>query len=112
MPSLSPIDNILDRLSDARRSPNGGWNARCPAHDDRHASLTIRAGRDGTALIRCHAGCDTAAVVAALGLKFADLYPDRPARSAARRKSRAAPPAPPNPDGLNSALAALFAETN
>ena len=43
-----------------------GWLARCPAHDDRNPSLSIRDGGDGKVLVYCHAGCSQEAVVAAL----------------------------------------------
>ena len=43
------------------------WMARCPAHDDRKPSLAIRDADDGKVLVRCHAGCDQARVIAALG---------------------------------------------
>lgn len=42
------------------------WMARCPAHDDRKPSLAIRDADDGKVLVRCHAGCDQARVIAAL----------------------------------------------
>lgn len=47
--------------------------ARCPAHDDREASLSV-SRRDDRALVYCHAGCSTQAVVGALGLRMADLF--------------------------------------
>jgi hypothetical protein len=50
---------------------NGSW--RCPAHDDSTPSLSVSQG-DGTVLLTCHAGCDTAAIVAALGLDMRDLF--------------------------------------
>jgi hypothetical protein len=34
-----------------------GLMARCPAHDDREPSLSIRQGEGDKALVRCHAGC-------------------------------------------------------
>lgn len=34
-----------------------GWLVRCPAHDDRHPSLSIRDGENGRVLVKCHAGC-------------------------------------------------------
>ena len=40
------------------RKAGGGWMARCPAHDDREPSLSIRDAGDGKVLVRCHAGCD------------------------------------------------------
>jgi hypothetical protein len=48
------------------RKAGSGWAARCPAHDDREPSLSIRDGDNGKVLIRCHAGCDQGRVIAAL----------------------------------------------
>lgn len=45
--------------------------AKCPAHDDKHASLTITEGKDKT-LFYCHAGCRTDDVLAAAGLTYQD----------------------------------------
>jgi len=73
---MTPIETLLDRLPGARKS-GSGWTARCPAHDDRRASLSIAQGDDGTALVKCHAGCDTSAILAAVGLKLADLFPPK-----------------------------------
>jgi hypothetical protein len=50
---------------------------RCPAHDDRHPSLSIRITNDGTVLLKCHAGCATRNILDNLGLKFCDLFPRR-----------------------------------
>ena len=54
-----------------------GRNWACPAHDDRSPSLSIAAGDDGRVLVHCHAGCSAEAVVQAIGLEMADLFPDR-----------------------------------
>jgi hypothetical protein len=56
------------------RSVAKGWIARCPAHQDRLPSLSIREGREGRTLLRCFAGCDTSAITLALGLKLTDLF--------------------------------------
>jgi putative DNA primase/helicase len=48
------------------RKAGSGWVARCPAHDDREPSLSIRDASDGRVLIHCHAGCDQERVIAAL----------------------------------------------
>jgi putative DNA primase/helicase len=48
------------------RKAGRGWTARCPAHDDREPSLSIRASDDGKVLVRCHAGCDQMQVIAQL----------------------------------------------
>ncbi len=47
------------------RKAGGGWTARCPAHDDRSPSLSI-CDQDGKVLVRCHAGCQQAKVIAVL----------------------------------------------
>ena len=66
------VDIVLDGLDKVRQTSTG-WTARCPAHDDQHPSLSIGVGQDGRVLLRCHAGCDTSTVLAALRLSFADL---------------------------------------
>jgi len=70
-------EELAARLPDARRTSNG-WEARCPAHEDRNASLGIAEGKDGRVLLNCHAGCTFPAIVAALGVKPADLFPPKP----------------------------------
>lgn len=51
---------------------HAGQDYVCPIHDDRRPSLGV-ALRDGHVLIHCSAGCDTAAVLGALGMTYADL---------------------------------------
>jgi putative DNA primase/helicase len=48
------------------RKAGGGWIAHCPAHDDREPSLSIRDADNGKVLVRCHAGCEQAKVIATL----------------------------------------------
>jgi putative DNA primase/helicase len=48
------------------RKTGGCWAARCPAHDDRTPSLSIRDAEENKVLVRCHAGCDQERVIAAL----------------------------------------------
>ena len=48
------------------RKAGSGWSARCPAHDDRTPSLSLRETGDGKVLVRCHAGCDQDEVIAHL----------------------------------------------
>ena len=58
--------NLTDLIKglNARRA-GSQWMAACPAHDDRNPSLAIRED-EGTILLRCHAGCSQADVIAAL----------------------------------------------
>lgn len=53
---------------------HGQWTARCPAHDDRRASLSVSVGEGGRVLLNCHAGCSTDDICAALGLTVKDLF--------------------------------------
>lgn len=50
--------------------------ASCPAHDDRTPSLSLRELEDDFILVNCFAGCEPEDVLAAIGLTYADLYPN------------------------------------
>ena len=63
-------------LLDARRSGEG-WMAKCPAHEDRTASLSVGEGRDGRVLVSCFAGCSVYAITSAVGIELTDLFPPR-----------------------------------
>jgi hypothetical protein len=75
------------------RKVGQGWTARCPAHDDREPSLSIR-DADGKVLVRCHAGCDQRDVIAAL--KERGLWEGK--ERSPLRKSRRRKLSPPRPD--------------
>ena len=72
--AIQHVLNALERAGCAPRPSGGRWVARCPAHDDRVPSLSVAEGRDGRVLLRCWAGCDTAAVLKALGLSWYNLF--------------------------------------
>jgi hypothetical protein len=48
------------------RKAGAAWMARCPAHEDREPSLSIKDADNGKVLVRCHAGCDQQKVIGAL----------------------------------------------
>lgn len=73
---MTPVESLLAKLPDATKVGNG-WSARCPAHDDGRASLSIGQGDDGKVLVKCHAGCKTSAILAAVGLELRDLFPPK-----------------------------------
>ena len=81
----APVENLVSRLH-AKRSGKG-WIAKCPAHQDRKPSLSIDEGSDGRALLKCHAGCSTDAVIAALGLTRRDLFPVTSHRQSGQRRN-------------------------
>lgn len=67
-----PLDLVVSRLA-ARgvvRRSGTGHTARCPAHDDRDPSLSVRPGERRAVVVRCFRGCEPEAILRALG--FAD----------------------------------------
>lgn len=74
-----PAETLISRLSNVRATGLGRWIARCPAHDDRSPSLSIREADDARILIHCFGGCGVPDIVAAVGLDLRDLFPRRPA---------------------------------
>jgi hypothetical protein len=83
LPSLSPklailesrnvrVEECLSHLESVRTSRDG-WLARCPAHDDRSPSLSIRES-NGKILLHCFAECSPEAICQALGIKVSDLF--------------------------------------
>lgn len=67
-------DTILDRLEGVRQTGPARWIARCPAHEDRAPSLSIRELADGRVLVHDFAGCEVHEILAHVGLNFADLF--------------------------------------
>ena len=72
----NPIDRLLSRLDSVRRA-GSGYTAKCPAHSDRNASLSVSEADGGKVLLHCFAGCSAADVLAAVGLALADMFPVR-----------------------------------
>lgn len=70
------VTELLARLNRVRATGQDRWIACCPAHEDRNPSMTVRALPDGRILLHCFAGCDTEAVLGAVGLAFGDLFPE------------------------------------
>ena len=79
------FDAFLQRLTGVKQSSTS-WMARCPVHDDQTASLSVSQAEDGKILLKCHAGCSTERVVAALGLTMADLFSNSNPPSSRKQK--------------------------
>lgn len=88
--SGAPVLRLLNRLDSVRPQGADSWTAKCPAHADRHPSLSISVSGDGKILVHCFAGCSALAVVQACGLTLADLFPRRlkPSTLEERREAR------------------------
>jgi hypothetical protein len=70
--------------------PRGQWHgsygtACCPAHDDRHPSLSV-SERDGRLLVKCHANCSQDQVIDALKTRGLWPGPDSDHERASRRR--------------------------
>lgn len=70
-------DALLAHLEGVKRTGDGRWLARCPAHDDKRPSLSVKETTEGVVLVKCWSGCSAAEVVAAVGLELSDLFPEK-----------------------------------
>lgn len=71
------LSDFLSRLEGVK--PQGDqYMARCPAHQDKKASLSVGVGADGKILLNCFANCSTESIVSAMGLEMKDLFADDP----------------------------------
>lgn len=83
-----PLRTVWDALERAECRPNGAghdFHAFCPGHDSNNRrSLHVSVGADGRALLHCYVRCDAETIVRAMGLAWADLFPEghRHARNA------------------------------
>ncbi len=71
------IDTLLSRLDKVKKTGDSNWIACCPAHQDRSPSLVIGEKQDGVIVIHCHAGCMPLDILAAVGMEFSDLFPEK-----------------------------------
>ncbi len=66
-------------------SGSGEYLARCPAHDDRQASLCVKEGDKGI-LLKCQAGCSAEMICSRIGVEMKDLFKES-GKPAARKKT-------------------------
>ncbi len=86
------------------RKVGQGWTARCPAHDDRVPSLSIR-DDGGKVLVRCHAGCEQRDVIAIL--KERGLWDGRQPSTVRKSHRRMMLPQRPDPHQAERSAYAL-----
>lgn len=89
--SIDTVVALLEQRGGLRMRSDTEYTARCPCHDDHHASLSVSwrddPPRGGRVLLYCH-GCAASAeeITTALGLTMSDLFDTpRPGRARARR---------------------------
>lgn len=81
-------DALLSRLDAVKRTGTNRYIARCPAHNDRHPSLSVRELDDGRVLLHCWAGCDVASILDGVGLTWDAIMPPRAVDHHVRRERR------------------------
>lgn len=75
-----PIQTVLYALRErgqtvtAHESRPDSWSCQCPAHADRSPSLSVHRAANGNVMLHCFSGCPTENVLAAMGLRFRDLF--------------------------------------
>ena len=67
------LRDFLNRLEVVKGSGGDEYVCKCPAHDDRTASLCVREGEKGIVL-KCQAGCPTDAVLAHMAVSYTHLF--------------------------------------
>jgi hypothetical protein len=71
------FEEIIALFPGGRLRNDREYDCCCPTHEDRRASLGIGRGDNGGVVVKCQAGCETATVIAAVGMTLADLAPPR-----------------------------------
>lgn len=68
------IEHIIDRLDMVKKTGDAKYIARCPAHEDKSPSLSLRELHDGRVLMHCFGGCSAGDVMDSIGLALSDLF--------------------------------------
>lgn len=63
---------LLPKLHGVKKT-GSSWMARCPAHEDSTASLSVSYGTTQPVVITCHAGCERDDILAKIDLAWSDL---------------------------------------
>ncbi|MGL5243703.1 MAG: phage/plasmid primase, P4 family, partial [Sarcina sp.] len=94
------FQEIISHFDIKKNISNNAVQAMCPAHNDKHASLSIKYDSvEGKTFMICHAGCEVKEVVQSVGLKVSDLF-DKPL------------PPKPNEKKENSNIEAIYKFTD
>jgi len=71
------MQRVLDCIPNAKQH-GAQWRAPCPGHNGEDANLSIGQGDDGKVLFHCKShDCKPDAILAAIGLTFKDIMPER-----------------------------------
>ena len=70
------LQDVLNRFDGVRETGSGQYSCRCPAHEDKSASLGIKQGDGDRILLNCFAGCDVLSILNSVGLEWKDILPN------------------------------------
>jgi len=71
---MSAATKLLDRLELVKQTGPDRWIARCPVHEDKSPSLSIREADGGRLLVYDFGGCEIGDILTAVGLTLSDLF--------------------------------------
>jgi putative DNA primase/helicase len=86
MAELTPTELILSKLKGITHKRDGVW-ALCPSHADKNPSLKIWESDDGACCLKCFAGCETDAILRAIGLEKKHLFPEKPRETDPKKRT-------------------------
>ncbi|NLA83023.1 MAG: hypothetical protein GX854_00535 [Clostridiales bacterium] len=69
------LKHFFNKLKGIKQTGPNQYQAHCPAHEDRVASLSISRGKNKVNFY-CHAGCSGDEILQAMGLTWSDIYFD------------------------------------
>jgi hypothetical protein len=76
----------LNHFDGVRETGNGQYSCRCPAHEDKSASLGIKQGDGDRILLNCFAGCDVKSILDSVGLDWKDIINEEKLYQAEKHK--------------------------
>jgi hypothetical protein len=69
------LKQLLALLEGVRKTNEHQYSARCPAHEDKRPSLSIKDDIGSERLlVHCYKGCSTEEVLTSIGLRYGDLF--------------------------------------
>ncbi len=83
-------EQVAERLN--AKKTGDGWIAKCPAHNDRNPSLSVKEGGNGRTLLKCFAGCSFDDIVKAAGLEPSELSGNDTGSTSTRKPAAAKKP--------------------
>lgn len=65
---------IANRVACNPKQNGSNYIINCPAHDDKHASLSVKQSEDGKVLFYCFSGCTIEEICTSIGIQVKDLF--------------------------------------